>query len=158
MNRSSVIASLLLVPTMLLVSGCKPSVEDQIVGTWKVTSATLSPEVDKGLMAGQLKSALNSATLSFSKEPKTFSLNMAGAPMEGDYTISGNTITLNTTKVGGQTLDQVKQLMKTMKQDAVADSLGKPWPFTLSEDGKTLSSTAEGGFAATTLSKQEEAK
>jgi len=120
----------------LTLAGCAASPEKQVVGKWK-GSVTLPPNMAKDPRAGMLKGMFSNLTLEV-KEDKKFTLTMM-VPIEGTWSVSGKSLTLQPTKIMGMDVKQAQEMAK--KQGRSATSMDKPMKMTLSEDGKTL--TAE---------------
>jgi hypothetical protein len=134
----------------LALAGCKSTVtEASLVGTYK--GEIKMPEASKddpmakmgeamlGMLAGSLKLEL--------KADHKFTLVMM-LPISGDWSLSGNTVTLTPTTVMGLTFEEARKeqekqqkagggtLMKTDDQD-------KPIQLQVSPDGKTLKGVDE---------------
>lgn len=142
MRKFAPLAALVLVAAV----GCKPKVEDQVVGTWTGPQNT---------------------NVIITKE-KTWSSDIPAGPMtlkmEGSWTVNGDGINMKPEKVNGQpaavVLQQITDMAKRMNapkaQIDQANDLMKADDFTLSGDGKTLTlKNPRAGQQAVTLTKKE---
>jgi len=103
----------------LILVGCAP--KPTIVGKWKMDTSSM-PGAKNDLAAGMAKGLSSMFSFEF-KADNTYS----GAMMEGTYTVSGNTVTLMTTKVMGMDVSKMGAKSNTAPQTGE-----------LSADGKTL--------------------
>ena len=117
--------------------GCKPSPEKQIVGSWKATDVQLAGPMGNNPAFAAMKSQLNGAVLSM-KEDKKYSITVAGQAIDGEWTISGRTATLQPKTMGGRSIADIEKQAKQMGMGAMAGAMSKASSANLSEDGKSL--------------------
>ncbi len=120
-NRVLPLAGLLLFAAV----GCKPKLEDQVVGTW---------------------SGPNNSSVTINQD-KTWTSDIPAGPVtlktKGDWVVNGDAVTLTPKTVNdrpvAEVVKQIQDVAKRMGQNAgpLAD-LAKPDDFTVSSDGKTL--------------------
>lgn len=131
----------------LFVVGCAG--KEPVTGMWK--GSIQIPDSMKNDPKAQAATKV-SPTLQL-KDDKTYVLNgipnpMTGASMEidGKWTETDTQVSLTMEKVAGQTIDQIKQLVKAMPGgDAQIAALEKPIVVTISEDRKKLTMQPSAG-------------
>jgi hypothetical protein len=139
-----VVAALLL--TFFAIVGCAPSLEKQVVGSWKIDSSQtkISGEQMKDeAMKKMAMAVLDSITLEL-KDDKSFDMTML-MPLKGTWALTGNQITLTPTLDKGETM-----------------SFGgkKTLDLTVAADAKSMTTSLDnaGAKADMVLTKQESAK
>ena len=98
--------ALLSVLLLVILAGCS-SREGALTGNWKIQAPTTqmpAGAANNPALAGMM-AAMQNVTLEM-RADKTFTMNMMGAPMEGNWTFDkdAGTVALDVTKVGGQTV------------------------------------------------------
>ncbi len=127
---------------LLVVAGCKPSLEKLVVGKYKgsiteTTAPTTSKPNDVG--AALAKGMMDAMSSMFSlelREDKTFTLT-AIIPIEGKWSISGDKITMIAEKFMGMTKEDAKK-MAASKGKGNPNDMDKPMVGIVSEDGMTI--------------------
>lgn len=131
------------------LAGCKKGVEAQLEGKWTMSKA---PNVDpKNPAAAMIQGMMKSVTIEFKKDHK-FSMTMM-IPIEGTYSVSGNSVSLSPTSIMGMSMDQIKSQSKNNPAMAKSGDMDKPMNATLSEDGKTLTVDDKSGKGAMEFTK-----
>lgn len=129
------------VAAALLVVGCKSvDPEKEVQGTWTVTNATATnanPQIQQAMKA------LNGATYEIKPDHK-FKYTAMNVPVEGDWSVSGRSLTMSPKTVMNQPIETMKNQLKQMGQGKLADKLGEPTVLTLKEDNKTLEVSKDG--------------
>jgi hypothetical protein len=115
---------------VLALVGCKGSREKDVVGSWSDASQRITIE-----------------------EAKTFKATMGPMSVDGTWTFEGNDITMTPKTLNGKSIAEIKpQLQKSLSSVPAAqraqakgfiDSIDLPNIYTLSEDGKTLTTNKE---------------
>ncbi|MGV3616583.1 MAG: hypothetical protein ACO1SV_14740 [Fimbriimonas sp.] len=125
---------------LVAVAGCKPKLEDQIVGSW---------------------GGPNNATITIAKDKTwTSKMTMGRVPIDvkGGWTVAGDAATLTPSMVNGQPAAQVVEMAKAMGvSKAQFDALGQflaGTDYTLGADGKTLTPKAAGRGQGVVLTKK----
>ena len=139
MNKSIVASSLLL----LALAGCSNK-ESQLEGKWKFKDLS-TPSSQNPQAAQSIKNMLGSMSLEFKKD-KTYAMTV-GVAMEGNWTLSGNTVSMKPTKVMGMDIATVKKQAAASGKMTTqqSDQIDKGMTATLSDDGKTLTMAGNGG-------------
>ncbi len=110
-----------------LVAGCGGA---NVVGKYK--GSLEGTDTDNPMSAALAQSMMGNLSLEL-KPDKTFTMNMM-VPLEGSYTVSGSTLTLNLEKAMGMSVeDMTKDASPSEKADAK-----KPMVFTIEDGGKKL--------------------
>jgi hypothetical protein len=116
----------------LLSAGCGKSLDQQLVGKWKAKlpdKVANSNKPEDQMAKAMAQSMMSTFTLEL-KPDKTFTMTMMMFPVEGKWSVSGNTVQLAPEKVMGMSADQVKSKNPNAKVEAMR--------FTASPDGKQL--------------------
>jgi len=120
-------------------AGCSNK-DSQLVGKWKVAMPKSTPSDPKNPMAGVGDAFAGMMSNMMSLELKadhSFVMTVI-VSIEGNWALSGDTVTLTPTKMMGKTLDELKKSSNgSFKFNSNSDD--KPITLTLSSDGKTLS-------------------
>ena len=133
---------------ILALIGCHGG-SANVVGKWKGKmdlSKEMAKDKNKNDPNAQMGAAMANAfasMMNFSLELKadnTFNMTMVMFPVEGKYSVSGDTVTLTPEKIAGMTMEQAKAMQKD-KGGAGSMDANKPMKLKISPDGKTL--TAE---------------
>lgn len=92
-----------LIATFVLV-GCGPSLEKQIVGSWKVdtTKTTMTGEAAKDEETKKMMMAMMETITLDIKEDKTFEMKVI-MPINGTWVLTGNKLVLTPDKAKGET-------------------------------------------------------
>ena len=126
------------------VCGCSNR-EKQLVGKW--TGDLTIPESEKdNPMAKMVQGMMGSLSLEL-KADKTFSMSMI-FPIEGTWSVSGDTLSLQATKMMGMSMEQAKSMAKSQGKAGNVDEMDKPMQFTISADGKELKAVPTKGAAS----------
>jgi nitrate reductase beta subunit len=147
--RANVAFALTAALALALTAGCQKALtEADVVRKWDGKMVVSKEQADKaakerGLNAEQTKAMMDmmaSATLPLEmKEDKSFTMSLSGIPMEGTWTLSGQTVTLTYTKAMGTDVQQI------IKDNPQAAEMIKPIPMTVAADGKSMSSKGQAG-------------
>lgn len=135
--RTLLVSSLLL----LCLVGCKggPSEKD-LIGRW--SGAPKLPESDKDNPMGKMGEAMLSMfTFDLElKEKNKFTMTVMIIPIEGDWTLSGNTVTLEPKTVMGLTPEKFAEQQKKNNPGSMASTnqVDKPIRLEIQPDGKTM--------------------
>ncbi len=126
----------------LVVTGCKRGItEDQLVGKW--TGKIVLPE-DKGAAKtpDAIRNAIANLTISLElkkdSKGKAFTILASMIPIEGQWSLSGNTVTLSMSSAAGMDPSALAKSAQAQGQKVSESDVRKPMIGTLSEDGKTL--------------------
>ena len=121
------------------VPGCSGS-STNLVGKWKARMDVPKDNADKNNPAAGLAQAMGSAMGSMMslelKADKSFSMMMVFIPLEGKWSVSGDTLKLDVEKAMGMTKDQFKSMGSAQGGDT--KNLDKPMMLKISSDGKRL--------------------
>lgn len=118
--------------------GCKGGVsEDAVVGKWKgEVKMPESAKDDPMAKMGEAFMGMMSMDLDL-KADKTFTLTMVFIPIAGDWSMSGNVVTLTPKTVMGMTKEEVaKQQEKEGKKPEAG--MDKPMRLEVQPDGKSM--------------------
>lgn len=160
--RAALLVSIAL--ASVVVTGCKNK-EASLVGSWKgelkMNSANPNDPMTKMLNAMSANFTLDL------KENKTFAMSMGPIPMEGTWSLAGEEVSLQTTKVMGMSVDeaeklQAQQAAKMPGGNALAKSsnLREPLKLKIESDGKlkVIPKPGEPGGGDLTFTKSEPVK
>jgi|GEM_PF-1837986 len=153
MAMKSFLAPIPAIVLALLLVGCGNK-EAQVVGKWKVKTLPNLSNVPNAALA---QSMLSGVTYEFKADKHfTTSVPAAGAmgEAEGTWSLSGDTITMTTTKAAGQDAATLKKMIDANPQaKAMLAKEGNGDPFnktaTLGGDGKTLTMKSSQGASMT---------
>ncbi len=158
MMRTSLVLALV---GLVVLNGCKPPLEKLIVGKYKGT-INISDSDKKRFEAAHVNldaqqiNAMNASLALEVKEDKGYAMTMMGAPYEGKWTLTGNSLSMLNEKIAGTTVADIKKASKGIPG---VDNIDKPMTGTVSEDGSTITITADptGRSTSTITFKKEEA-
>jgi hypothetical protein len=122
-----------------LAVGCA-SREKQLIGKWSGKIAIPESEKDNP-MAKMVEGMMSSLSLEL-KEDKSFIMTMM-FPVEGTWSLVGNTLELKVSKFMGMTIDEAKEQAKKQGATQNLDSMNKPLRFEISADNKSLKAIKE---------------
>jgi hypothetical protein len=128
-------SSLFLFAAVIAVAGCSNK-EDQIVGKYKA-DLKLSAEDEKNPMASFAKGLLGSMTLEIKKD-KTYSMTVMSFPIDGNWSLSGDTVTLTAKTVAGMSAEDAAKKAKDSGKLPAGQDPSKPMVLTIGSDGKSL--------------------
>lgn len=140
------IALLLCLLTLALVGCGSGSSEANVVGKWKgeLKMPSLSKDDPMAKMAEGLMGMM-AMNVEFKADHK-FTLTMMGMPIEGDWAMSGNTVTLTPTTVMGLTPEEAKKKFKSSGSlSSSQDDPSKPIKLEMQSDGKTMKALDDNG-------------
>jgi hypothetical protein len=133
------LSTVFVVAIALLVSGCGNK-EARLIGKYKGEMAGMPAADDKNNpMAGLAKAMAGSLSLELKADHK-FTLNVI-FPLEGTWSVSGDTVTLKVEKAMGMDVDSLKDKAKSSpgsKSASSSSDANKPIELKVSADGKTL--------------------
>ena len=122
-TRNKILLVLLVVLSVLFISGCHKSPAQQLIGLWTIDTA-------KSGAAGSAISQHGGSTISFSKDQK-FHLLEGKLPIDGSFSVSGQLVTLHLESFMGK---DIAAMEKKANRPASANSVTA----NLSTDGKSL--------------------
>lgn len=123
------------------IFGCG-SREKQLVGKW--TGDLKIPDSKKDDPMVKMAQGMMGALSLELKDDKTFVMSMM-VPFEGTWTVSGDKLSLQVTKMMGMTVEQAKSAARTQGQTKDLDQMDKPMEFSISADGKELTAIKKEG-------------
>ena len=148
----------LLLLAALLVSGCKGGGEAAVIGKWK--GEIKMPENQKDDPAAKFAEAFASM-LNMDlemKEDHTYKMVVMIISMEGNWSMSGNTVTLTPKTIMGLTPEEFKKEQEKKNPNAVTlsknEDMVKPMTLTLAGDGKSMTASDPSGKGNLVFSKK----
>ncbi len=135
----------------IAATGCKNR-DSALVGKWKASMPKSTGADSKNPLSGLGDAFASMMSVEF-KADHTYSMTMMIIPMEGNWALSGNTVTLTPTKIMGKTIEEL-QKSSNGSFKATSDN-NKPMDLTLSGDGKTMTiADPKSGQQALTFQKE----
>jgi len=146
MNLSMAASAVSIVGALSLV-GCGNK-EAQLTGKWKIKSMpdlSNAQGVQGNAMAQSVLQSMSKSMAIEFKPDKHYTMTMI-IPIDGDWSISGNTVTMKATKMAGMDMAQIKKMAASNPQaQASLDKNSTDMTASLSDDGKTLTVNSKNG-------------
>jgi|GEM_PF-2707180 len=139
---------------LLMAVSCQQSSESKLIGKWSGKGEVTEAEVDAAIKqrgetgegAAMMRQMMLNTTMDLElKMDKTYSMKIAALPMEGNWTLSGNKLELNPTKIAGMSIEDLQ------KQTGAPESSGKSMFFDVSSSFDELTSVPQSSDDTGTL-------
>ncbi|MCX7800994.1 MAG: hypothetical protein N2109_11710 [Fimbriimonadales bacterium] len=143
----------------LALTGCGASLEKRLVGTY--TASFEQPANAKNDPASQFarnfaQMLAGSSTLEL-REDKTFKMTLIAMPIEGKWSLEGNTLSLKAESVMGMPPDQLRTEAAKKGQSLPSSAdVNRPQTFTVDPDKLTLTSNESGSDAVRLVFRRKE--